>query len=60
LSLLRLRRAPGGTVQSVEFLHVDDAGGDVYEVRQEHGQSDQAIYLNADGLIEFRSLSYDK
>ena len=53
LSLLRLRWAPGGTVQSVEFLHVDDAGGDVYEVRQEHGQSDQAIYLNADGLIEF-------
>jgi len=53
LSLLQLRWAPAGAVQSVQFLHVDDAGGDVYEVRQEHGRSDTAIYLNADGLIEF-------
>jgi hypothetical protein len=37
----------------MEFLHVDEAGGDVYTVRQEHGGSDMAIYLNAEGLIEF-------
>jgi len=53
VSLLQLRWAPAGAVQSVEFLHVDDAGGDAYEVRQEHGRSNIAIYLNADGFIEF-------
>ncbi len=40
-----------GAVQSITFSHVDDAGGDVYEVRQEHGRSEWMIYLNASGLI---------
>ena len=53
VSRLQLRFGPGGAVQSMEFLHVDEAGADVYQVRQEHGRSDMAIYLNADGLIEF-------
>ena len=53
LSVLRTRWAPGGAVQSMKFLHVDDAGGDVYEVRQEHQGSETVIYLNAEGLIEF-------
>jgi hypothetical protein len=53
VSVLQGRFAPGGAVQAMEFLHVDEAGGDVYTVRQEHGGSDMAIYLNAEGLIEF-------
>jgi hypothetical protein len=39
-------------VRSVEFSHVDDTGGDVYEVRQEHGRSKWMIYLNTSGVIE--------
>jgi hypothetical protein len=41
-----------GAVRSVEFSHVDDTGGDVYEVRQEHGRSKWMIYLNTSGVIE--------
>jgi bla regulator protein BlaR1 len=41
-----------GAVRSVEFSHVDDTGGDVYEVRQEHGRSQWMIYLNTSGVIE--------
>lgn len=41
-----------GSVQSVEFRHVDDTGADVYEVRQDRGTSEWMIYLNANGLIE--------
>ena len=44
--------ASWGAVQSIKFSRVDDTGGDVYDVRQEHGQSEWMIYLNTDGLIE--------
>jgi len=52
-SFLQSLFASGGAVRSMEFRHVDDAGGDVYEVRQEHQRWEWAIYLNADGLIEW-------
>jgi bla regulator protein BlaR1 len=52
VSVYQLIYASWGAVQSIEFRHVDDTGGDVYEVRQEHGRSEWMIYLNTDGLIE--------
>ena len=33
-------------------VHVDEAGGDVYEVGQEGGFSTWTINLNSNGLIE--------
>ena len=45
--------ASWGAVQSVKFLSVEEESGmDVYEVRQEHGRSEWAIYLDADGVIQ--------
>ncbi len=41
-----------GAVQSIEFRHVDMNGGDVYEVRQEHGISTWTIFLDSNGHIE--------
>jgi DNA-binding winged helix-turn-helix (wHTH) protein len=41
-----------GTVQSVEFRHVDIWGEDVYEVHQERGISTWTIFLDSNGLIE--------
>lgn len=41
-----------GAVQSIEFRHVDLFGSDVYEVRQEGGLSQWAIFLDSNGLIE--------
>ena len=41
-----------GAVRSIKFLHVDEDGGDVYEVGQESGFSMWKIYLNSNGLIE--------
>jgi hypothetical protein len=41
-----------GAVQSIEFRHVDLFGSDVYEVRQEGGLSEWAIFLDSNGLIE--------
>jgi bla regulator protein blaR1 len=41
-----------GAVQSIKFSRVEETGGDVYEVRQEHGRSKWMIYLNASGIIE--------
>ncbi len=51
-SMYQLILSSWGAVQSIEFRHVDDTGGDVYEVRQENGRSEWMIYLNTDGLIE--------
>lgn len=45
--------APAGAVQSIEFRHVDDAGGDVYEVHMDRARGEWVIYLSADGLIEW-------
>jgi len=45
--------ASWGAVQSVKFLRVsEDDGMDVYEVRQERGLSEWAIYLDANGVIQ--------
>ena len=52
VSVYQLGYGAWGAVQSIEFRHVDDTGGDVYEVRQEHGRSEWMIYLNTDGRIE--------
>ena len=41
-----------GVVRSIEFRHVDETGGDVYEVRQDAGFSTWTIFLNSSGLIE--------
>ena len=41
-----------GAVQSIKFTRVDMTGGDVYDVRQDHGRSEWMIYLNASGTIE--------
>jgi len=41
-----------GAVQSIEFRHVDQFGSDVYEVRQEGGLSQWAIFLDSHGRIE--------
>jgi beta-lactamase regulating signal transducer with metallopeptidase domain len=44
---------PLGSIQSIEFRHVDEAGGDAYEVHLDHGRRELVIYLNADGRIEW-------
>jgi bla regulator protein blaR1 len=44
--------AKRGAVSSIKFLHVDDTGGDVYEVHQEAGFSRWTVNLNSNGLIE--------
>ena len=41
-----------GPVRSIEFRHVDETGGDAYQVRQDAGFSTWIIYLNSNGLIE--------
>ena len=41
-----------GAVQSIEFKRVDLFGSDVYEVRQEGGSSEWAIFLDSNGLID--------
>ena len=41
-----------GAIQSIKFSRIEDTGGDVYEVRQEHGRSEWMIYLNPSGVIE--------
>lgn len=41
-----------GAAISIKFLHVDQDGGDTYEVSQESGFSTWTIYLNSNGLIE--------
>lgn len=43
--------APRGTVQSVQYLGVDNQGADVYTVEQEHGVSHWRVALDAAGLI---------
>lgn len=40
-----------GAVKSVQFLGVDSAGDDVYDVRQEHGVANWRLTLNSQGLI---------
>ena len=37
----------------MEFRHVDDAGGDVYEVQQVYRRGELVIYLDAGGRIEW-------
>jgi len=44
--------ASWGALQSVRLLRVDEDGMDVYEVRQERGRSEWAIYLDANGVIQ--------
>jgi hypothetical protein len=51
-SMYQLVLSSWGGVLAIEFRHVDDTGGDVYEVRQENGRSEWMIYRNTDGLIE--------
>lgn len=41
-----------GAVQSVNFLHLDEDGLEVYEVQQERGRSEWGIYLDANGVIQ--------
>jgi bla regulator protein blaR1 len=48
----RLIYGKRGAVRSIEFRHVDQNGGDVYEVRQEGGVSWWTIFLDSNGLIE--------
>jgi bla regulator protein blaR1 len=50
-SITRAIYAKRGVVRSIEFRHVDETGGDVYEVRQEAGFSTWVIFLNSNGLI---------
>jgi hypothetical protein len=50
--LTRAIYAKRGAVRSIEFRHVDQNGGDVYEVGQEGGVSTWTIFLNTNGLIE--------
>jgi bla regulator protein BlaR1 len=52
LSVYQAVYATWGAVQSVEFRHVDITGGDVYEVRQEHGTSMWSITLDSNGRID--------
>jgi hypothetical protein len=44
--------ASRGAVQSVIFTRVDEVGQDVYDVRQEGGRSEWAIYLDENGVIQ--------
>ena len=44
--------ASWGAVQSVKFRRVDELGQDVYDVRQERGLSEWAIYLDDYGVIQ--------
>jgi hypothetical protein len=55
-TFLQRELAPAGTVQSLEFRRVDDAGGDVYEVEMERAHWTWVIYLNADGLIDWAEM----
>src|SRR5262249_34401114 len=55
-TLLQSLFTPAGAVQSVEFRHVDDAGGDVYEMHMERAQWEWAIYLSPEGLIEWAEI----
>jgi beta-lactamase regulating signal transducer with metallopeptidase domain len=50
-SVTRAIYAKRGAVRSIEFRHVDQNGGDVYEVRQERGVSSWTIFLDSKGLI---------
>lgn len=41
-----------GAVQSIKFIHVDQYGGDTYEVRQEGGISMWTVWVDSNGLIQ--------
>ena len=51
LSKLQSLVAPLGTVQSVQYLGVDNQGSDVYTVEQQHGVSHWRVALDATGLL---------
>jgi hypothetical protein len=51
LSTLQSVVAPLGSVQSVQYLGVDNQGSDVYTVEQQHGVSHWRVALDATGLI---------
>lgn len=49
--ITRLFYGKRGAVRSIEFRHVDEMGGDVYQVNQEGLFSTWVIYLDSNGLI---------